>query len=135
MASSVQARPGQIFISYRREDAAWPAGRLSDLLITRFGAGRVLTDIDSIEAGEDFIDTITAAVARCDVVLVLIGSRWLDITDGAGYRRLDDPSDFVRLEIETALARPDIRVVPVLLERGLMPLPLTSATYVCFREI
>jgi TIR domain/KAP family P-loop domain len=121
MDSSVLARTGQVFISYRREDAAWPAGRLTDLLISRFGAGRVFRDVDSIAVGEDFTETITAAVARCDVVLVLIGSRWLDLTDGSGRRRLDDSSDFVRLEVETALTRPDIRVIPVLVERARMP--------------
>src|ERR1022692_3242478 len=121
MASSVRARSGQIFISYRREDTAMAAGRLSDLLIRRFGSGRVFTDIDAIAVGEDFVDAITAAVARCNVVLVLIGSRWLASTAGAGHRRLDDPSDFVRLEIEVALARRDIFIVPVLVERARMP--------------
>ena len=113
--------PGRIFISYRRDDTAYPAGWLFDRLRDRVG-GRVFKDVDSIELGDDFVDRITAAVASCDVLLVLIGDRWLTIDDAGGRRRIDDPDDFVRLEIQAALKR-EIRVIPVLVGGAKMPRP------------
>ncbi len=78
-------------------------------------------DIDSIPYGVDFEKHIRAEINKCDVVLVLIGDNWLDTADGTGRRRLDEPDDFVRLEIENALAVPSVRVVPVLVEGASMP--------------
>jgi hypothetical protein len=104
-----------IFITYRRADAAFAAGWLYDRLAARFGAGRVFKDVDSLDPGDDFAEVITAAVGSCAVLLAVIGGHWLAAADSDGRRRLDDPSDFVRLEIETALAR-GIRVIPVLVE-------------------
>ena len=109
-----------IFISYRRDDSAGYAGRLYDRLAGHFGAGRVFMDVEGIEPGTDFVDAIERAVASCRVLIVLIGDEWLDITDAAGRRRLDDPHDFIRLETGAALKR-DIRVVPVLLDGTAMP--------------
>jgi hypothetical protein len=109
-----------IFISYRRDDTAYAAGWLFDRLSDRFGAAQIFKDIDSIEPGDDFVDTINAAVASCDILLALIGDQWLTAAGLDGRRRLDDPNDFVRLEIEAALAR-DIRVIPVLVEDARMP--------------
>ncbi len=111
-----------IFISYRREETAYPAGWLFDRLVSHFGQAQVFKDVDSIEPGDDFVETITAAVGSCDVLLALIGDQWLTLTDANGRRRLDDPNDFVRLEIEAALSR-DIRVIPVLVEGARMPRP------------
>jgi WD40 repeat protein len=111
---------GRIFISYRREETAYPAGWLYDRLVDHFGQGQVFKDVDSIQLGDDFAEVITAAVARCDVLLALIGDRWLTITGEDGQRRLEDPGDFVRLEIEAALAR-GIRVIPVLVDGARMP--------------
>ena len=111
---------GRIFISYRRTDTAHIAGRLFDRLETRFGAGNVFMDVDSIEPGRDFSEAIQDAVGSCDVLLALIGSRWLDATDGHDHRRLEDPDDFVALEIITALQRP-IRVIPVLVDGAAPP--------------
>jgi TIR domain len=108
-----------IFINYRREDTAAHAGRLHDALENRFG-GRVFMDIDTIEAGQDFIEVIQNAVGDCKVLLVMIGRQWATITNSAGQRRLDDPDDFVRTEIAEALKR-DIRVIPVLVEDASMP--------------
>jgi WD40 repeat protein len=111
---------GRIFISYRRQETAYPAGWLYDRLVEHLGQGQVFKDVDSIELGDDFVEVITAAVAGCDVLLALIGDRWLTITGEGGRRRLDDPDDFVRLEIEAALTR-NVRVIPVLVDRARMP--------------
>jgi hypothetical protein len=113
------AAPPRIFISYRRNEAAGHAGRLSDRLIKRFGRAQIFQDIDSIQPGDDFAEAIADAVASCQVLLALIGDRWLKIKDREG-RRLDNPKDFVRLEIEAALSR-NIRVIPILIDGATMP--------------
>ena len=124
---------GRIFISYRRQETAWPAGRLYDVLVEHFPTEQVFKDVDNIEPGEDFVERITAAVGSCDVLLALIGPQWLTITDENGQRRLDNPEDYVRLEIETALKR-KIRVIPILVDDARMPranqLPATLAPLV-----
>src|SRR5215216_4076324 len=120
MATSPPASPGRIFISYRREETGYPAGWLYDRLAERFGEGQVFKDVDSIAPGDDFIEVISTAVGSCDVLLALIGDRWLTITDEDGRHRLENPDDFVRLEIEAALAR-DVRVIPVLIDGTRMP--------------
>jgi hypothetical protein len=114
-------RAANIFISYRREDSAGHAGRLFDHLRGRF-PGRVFMDVDTIEPGIDFVEVIEQAVGCCEVLIVMIGDAWLHATDADGRRRLDNPSDFVRLEIATALER-DIRVIPVLVNGAAMPRP------------
>jgi len=106
---------GRIFISYRRSDAQHIAGRLCDRLKSRFGDDAVFMDVDSIEPGRDFGEAIERAVGACDVLLALIGGRWLDADDDRGRRRLDDPNDLVVLEIAAALER-RVRVVPVLVD-------------------
>jgi TIR domain len=126
-----ESSPGRIFISYRRQETAWAAGRLNDVLLQHFPAEQVFTDVDSIEPGEDFVERIKAAVGSCDVLLALIGPQWLTITDESGQRRLDNPDDYVRLEIETALKR-KIRLIPILVDDARMPhsnqLPETLAS-------
>ena len=89
---------------------AYSAGWLFDRLAEHFGDGQIFKDIDSIELGDDFVEMIHRAVGSCDVLLALIGDRWLTTTDEDGARRLDDPNDFVRVEIEAALTR-DVRVI------------------------
>jgi len=112
--------PG-IFICYRREDAIGHAGRLHDRLVQHFGPGQpVFMDIDSVEPGEDFVDAIQGMVTSCDVLLVVIGRHWLTATDEDGQQRLEQPHDFVRLEIEAALDR-NIRVIPTLVGGARMP--------------
>ena len=111
-----------IFISYRREDSAGHAGRLYDGLQTRFTGAQVFIDVDSIQPGVDFVKHMQDAVARCDVLLVIIGDEWARITDHEGKRRLDDPQDFVRVEVAAALER-DVPVLPVLIEGAKMPEP------------
>src|SRR5215207_4456030 len=119
MAESAAPSPGRIFISYRREETAYPAGWLYDRLADRYG-GQVFKDVDSIELGDDFVEMITRAVASCDVLLALVGDQWLAITDEDGRRRLEDSDDFVRLEIEAALTR-NVRVIPILVDGARMP--------------
>ena len=114
------AARGRIFINYRREDADYPANWLYSLLREHFGAGYVFMDVDDIEPGANFVDVINAAVASCEVMLAIIGDRWLAITDADGNRRIHDPVDFVRLEIEAALTR-SIRVIPILVSGARMP--------------
>src|SRR5262249_42731377 len=112
-------RSANIFINYRREDSAGHAGRLFDRLSSHF-AGRGFMDIETIERGVDFVEVIEKAVGSCEVLIVMIGREWVRLKDASGRRRLDDPDDFVRLEIASALAR-DIRVIPVLVEGAPMP--------------
>ena len=119
MPESAPRPPARIFISYRREEAAYPAGWLYDRLRDRY-AGQVFKDVDSIRPGDDFVQAITEAVASCHVLLALIGDEWLTITDATGRRRLDDRGDFVRVEIEAALSR-DVLVIPILIGRASMP--------------
>ncbi|HEX8071631.1 MAG TPA: toll/interleukin-1 receptor domain-containing protein [Pyrinomonadaceae bacterium] len=119
-----QPAPGQfagIFISYRRDDTAGHAGRLYDGLSARFGDDLIFMDIDQLEPGEDFVQVIEEAVGSCEILIALIGRSWLTNYDAAG-RRLDNPNDFVRLEIATALAR-NIRVIPILVQGAQMPRP------------
>ena len=109
-----------IFISYRRDDTEGHAGRLFEDLRERFGAGSVFMDVAGIEPGRDFRRVIEQQVSSCGVLLAVIGKNWLGIADAQGRRRLDDPSDFVRLETASALKR-DIPVIPVLVHQATMP--------------
>ena len=111
---------GRIFISYRRADSAGYAGRIYDRLTAHFGKDAVFMDVDTIEAGLDFVEVLQNAVRSCDVLVALIGRGWLNIKDDTGKRRLDSPEDFVRIEIAAALER-DIRVIPVLVDGAPMP--------------
>jgi hypothetical protein len=109
------------FISYRREDSAGYAGRLRESLERRLGDDAVFRDVDTLQPGQDFVDAIMARLRECRVFIALIGREWLDARDGAGRRRLDQPHDYVRLEIASALGRPDLLVVPVFVEGAGMP--------------
>jgi hypothetical protein len=128
-----ESLPGRIFISYRRQETAWPARELYDVLVKHFPAEEVFKDVDNIDPGDDFVERVAAAVGSCDVLLVLIGPQWLTISDENGHRRLDNPEDYVRLEIETALTR-KIRVIPILVDEARIPraneLPATLAPLV-----
>jgi len=114
------AEGGGIFVSYRRQESSHLAGRLYDRLADHFGEGQVFIDVDTIEPGVDFAEEIFRAVPACQVLLAIIGPNWLTATDERGRRRLDDPTDIVRLEIEAALAR-NVRVIPILVEGAVMP--------------
>jgi hypothetical protein len=110
----------RIFISYRRSDSAGYAGRLYDYLKNYFGSGRIFFDVDTIQAGVNFEQKINTELDNSDAVLVLIGNQWLDCKGKAGNRRLDDPHDYVRLEVATALGK-NIVVIPILLQGTQMP--------------
>ena len=87
------------FISYRRDDAAGYAGRLHEALERRLGEDQIFRDIDTLEPGLDFVDAIGTRLRECRVFLAIIGREWLDATDAAGHRRLEQSHDYVRLEI------------------------------------
>jgi TIR domain len=120
MIESTGSVPLRIFLSYRRSDTRWVAVALFDRLADQFGRDNIFKDVDSIAFGEDFVETISTAVGSSDVLLALIGNQWLTASDQKGRRRLDDPGDFVRLEIEAALAR-GVRVIPILVDGAQMP--------------
>jgi hypothetical protein len=111
----------RIFISYRRQDSLLMTGRIYDKLESVFGSNKVFRDIDDISAGEDFRAKLAKEIDKCDILLVIIGPKWENISDGNGNRRLDDPNDFVRLEVEAGLNCKDKIVIPVLVENAPMP--------------
>ncbi|MCP4139036.1 MAG: toll/interleukin-1 receptor domain-containing protein [Chloroflexi bacterium] len=118
--STKRKENGKIFISYRRADARGVAGRLGDSLGQYFGDNRVFRDIEDIAGGADFGDVIKQNLANADAVIVLMGEKWLSITDSDGNRRLDDPNDWVAEEISLAI-QSGIPVFPVLIENTPMP--------------
>jgi hypothetical protein len=109
-----------IFINYRRNDSEGEAGRLFDDLTMNFTQASVFMDVEAIEPGRDFRKAIDESVANCSILLAVIGQDWLNAKDAEGLRRLDDPNDFVRIELASALRR-DIPVVPVLVKAAKMP--------------
>ena len=112
---------GKIFFSYRREDEPGFALALYSRLDQTFPSERLLMDIQGgTAAGQDFVQVLKDQVSACDVMLVLIGPKWLSAIDETGRRRLDDPQDFVRVEIESAV-RLGKRVIPVLVHKAEMP--------------
>jgi membrane protein DedA with SNARE-associated domain len=112
--------PPRIFISYRRSDSAGDAGRIYDRLAQEFGAQNIFRDVETMDFGVDLVQTLNETVAKCDVLIAVIGPKWLDERDHAGKRRLDDPKDFVRNEIAIALER-GIRVIPIFIESTPVP--------------
>ena len=106
----------RIFVSYRRSDSAGHTGRLYDSLTAEFGEEAVFLDLHAIEAGSDFVERIESSVAECDVLVAVIGDEWLD----GEPRRIDDPEDFVHLEIAAGLER-DVVVIPALVDAAAMP--------------
>jgi hypothetical protein len=114
------AAAARVFITYRREETAAHAGRLYDAMVARFGEANVFMDVD-MAPGVDFVERITEAVAACHVLIVVMGPKWATVQDERGTARLADPEDFVRLEVETALRRPDVTPIPVLVAGARMP--------------
>lgn len=113
-------RPFGVFVSYRRDDSAGHTGRLFDKLARRFGPRRLFMDLNAIQPGMDFRNAIDRALESSSVVLAIIGRNWLEASDADGARRLDSPTDLVRLEIASAL-RQGMDVIPVLVQRASMP--------------
>jgi hypothetical protein len=110
-----------VFISYRREDTSGEASHLAADIGDALGQRDVFIDIDTIGPGVDYVKRIDSALTSCELVLVLIGDRWLSVTDSSGKRRLDNEDDFVVMEVSKALERSDVTVVPVLVEGATMP--------------
>lgn len=110
----------QVFISYRRQETGAHAGRIYDAMVGRFGEDNVFMDID-MEPGVDFVEQITEAVSGCVALIVVMGPGWATVESEEGQRRIEDPADFVRLEVETGLRRDDVRVIPALVAGARMP--------------
>ncbi|MCR6481761.1 toll/interleukin-1 receptor domain-containing protein [Amycolatopsis sp. OK19-0408] len=106
----------QVFLSYRTTDEPFAVAFLDHELTREFGPGAVFFASRSIDLGADWEPAMFAAVTASDAVLVIIGPRWLTAADKNGRRRLDDPDDFVRREVELGL-RLNKQVIPVHLER------------------
>jgi TIR domain-containing protein len=113
---------GKIFINYRRGDDPGNTGRLFDRLQDVFPPEQLFLDVDNIAPGLDFVHVLNERVAECDILLAVIGKGWIDARDATGNRRLADPDDFVRIEIESALNQ-EKRVIPVLVGEAQMPRP------------
>jgi hypothetical protein len=111
---------GNIFINYRRDDDAGFTQALYSRLEQAFPSESLFMDVDNIAPGLDFVQVLNEEVARCDVVIAVIGKNWLSAADETGERRLDNREDFVRIEIESALAQKK-RVIPVLVNDAKMP--------------
>jgi hypothetical protein len=109
-----------IFVCYRRDDAAAHARLLYDSLARSFRGNRVFMDIDALAAGADFVEAIRSTILRTDVMLAVIGPGWVNSRNAAGTRRLQDPGDYVRLEIATALTI-GITVIPILVSGAKIP--------------
>jgi 1,4-alpha-glucan branching enzyme len=109
--------PPGVFVSYRRHDTAVAAHWLYVQLVAKFGSAHIFKDVDSIPAGEDFVDVITGAISACHTMLVVIGSNWLRVK---AWRKVGKDDDFVLLEVETALER-GLRIIPVLVDDAPMP--------------
>ncbi len=112
----------KVFISYRRDDSAGYAGRLHDRLAAEFGRDQIVMDVDSFDLGVNFVTALREEVGKCEVLLAVIGSNWVNARDNKGDRRLDNPNDFVRAEVAAALQR-NIRVIPILLDGAKIPQP------------
>jgi len=107
----------QIVVSYRRNDTKWLTHRICEHLENRFGVGNVFLDIDNIPIGHDYRDHIRQTLDSCDILVAIVGPKWLERDDSGD---LDNDADWVRLEISTALTR-KIPVVPLLIDGTKMP--------------
>src|ERR1017187_8525171 len=110
----------RIFISYRRSDSQDATGRIHDRLDMYFGPDVTFRDIDRLHPGADFPEELNKALAHCALVVAIIGEHWLSAAHPDQTRRLDDPKDFVRIELSVALSR-GIPVIPVLTGNAAMP--------------
>jgi len=111
----------KIFISYRRADSKYVVDRIRDRLIDAYDEDAVFRDLESIALGQNFSDVLKEATTTCDVMLVVIGPQWTGITDDQGNKRLFDPHDYTRLEVEAGLVNKKILVIPILVMNARMP--------------
>lgn len=116
----MKTKTNDIFICYRREDSSGSTGRIYDRLMSTFNKNGIFMDVDSIFVGEDFVEAIENAILRSKVVIAVIGRNWLNCADERGERRIDDPLDFVRIELRTAVSN-KIPIIPVLVDKASMP--------------
>lgn len=110
----------RIFISYRRQDSPAAVGRIFDHLENHFGRDSIFKDVNALKIGDDFRERLNAEVEQCQILLAVIGRNWLNAKGSDGRRRLENPADWVRLEIQTALNR-NVPVIPILLDGVEMP--------------
>ena len=124
MAVAESQASSRIFISYRREDSIAHVNALVHPLRERFGQDRLFKDTDSIAPGQDFLKAIQRELESCSVFLAVIGSKWLTVQKPkSNIRRLDDPTDYLRVEVATALRNEKILVIPLLVGQASMPAP------------
>ena len=109
-----------IFISYRRSDSVDVTGRIYDRLTARYDKSSIFKDVDSISYGVDFRKRIYSCICQCNVLIAIVGPKWLEAKERDGTRRLDNPQDWVRIEIEAALKR-DIMLIPLLVNSAELP--------------
>jgi len=112
--------PGGVFICYRREESAFAARAIHDRVVQRLERENVFLDVDNIDLGVDWFTVLSERVGACDALVAVIGRNWVSSADRDNRRRIDDPEDFVRIEIEAALKR-NVRVIPVLVDGAAMP--------------
>jgi len=112
----------EVFVAYRRRDSPGHAGRIGERVMREFGRGQVFKDVDSLPPGRDFVDVVRERLQQAVLMVVIIGPRWLTLTNNSGTRRLDDAADLHREEIRSALTR-GIDVFPVLVDGASIPAP------------
>jgi hypothetical protein len=110
-----------VFVTYRRSDSASATGRIADRLQSQFGQDKIFYDITNIPLGVDFRTFINNQLDKTDVFLVIIGDTWLETRDAEGNRRIDNPNDWVQIEVSAALARKNIPVIPVMVGKASSP--------------
>lgn len=111
----------KIFISYRRADSKYVVDRIRDRLIDAYGEDAIFRDIESIPLGQNFSEVLKESTTTCDVMLVAIGPQWASVTDDKGNKRLFEPNDYTRLEVEAGLTNKNILVIPILVMGARMP--------------
>ena len=114
-------RSPSIFISYRRDGSSAWAGRIRDRLMQTFDGNQIFMDVDGIAPGSDFSEVLSKRIDTADIFICVIGKGWAEFLKLDGSRRLDDPLDFVRIEVETALRNPKTHLIPVLVDGAKMP--------------
>ena len=110
----------KITISYRRADSEAMTGRICDRLVTHYGKQAIFRDIDDIPAGIDFRHHINEILLKTNVLLAIVGPEWLGTNRSGGLDRINEESDPVRVEVETALRR-RVPIIPVLIGETRMP--------------
>lgn len=122
LCGGIVASVAEVFISYRVDDAAYAAAAIEERLVQRLGPAQVFRDCVGMSPGARYPQAIREVLHRCAAMVAVIGPAWLTLTDLEGRRRIDNPRDWVRMELAAALRR-GIYLVPLLLDRARMPVP------------